>query len=148
VTDTREALRKLIIGDGETRIDSYEAADRIIAAGWPLPETDAWWREVFSAPASPDAVRAQALEEAAQELERRAGNIDGHPEKARVLLQAAGFVRALSPLTPGSRVVVIPPEGGLPREEMAARLKRAILAADFDEIGDAAMRALTREEKT
>lgn len=30
----RDALRRLIAGDGETRICSFDAADRILAAGW------------------------------------------------------------------------------------------------------------------
>lgn len=34
----RDDLRRLIVGDGETRVDSYDAADRILAAGWrPIP---------------------------------------------------------------------------------------------------------------
>lgn len=57
MTSDRETLRRLIVGDGETRIDSYEAAERVLAAGWrqfaPISEapTDGTTVVVWAAPA-------------------------------------------------------------------------------------------------
>lgn len=116
---------------------------------------------------SPDAIRAQAIEEAARWHDEQAatfltlaGAADkagdaldarAHRYDAREHNRAAAALRALSPLPPGSRVVVIPEERSEAWEALVDRLHQAANAYPYIHAFRltivAALRALTEGEK-